>query len=81
MDLPLLPHSLEVIFLLSFIFSAIDSCASDNGGCSHVCENTESSFICSCPSGYELDGDERTCIGMCECTNPISTICILKVFR
>merc|ERR1739838_58191 len=34
----------------------------DNGGCSHVCENTRGSYICSCPDGFVLSReDRRTC--------------------
>ena len=34
-------------------------------GCSDTCVNTIGSFVCTCPSGYKLDSDERTCIGKC----------------
>jgi len=26
----------------------------NNGGCTHICENTEGSFTCSCRMGYEF---------------------------
>ena len=32
----------------------INECETDNGGCEHICTNTQSSFYCSCQNGYEL---------------------------
>ncbi|XP_016956087.1 uncharacterized protein LOC108028666 isoform X2 [Drosophila biarmipes] len=45
----------------------IDECLKNNGGCSHRCTNSEGSFKCSCPPGYELDTDEMTCVDIDEC--------------
>ncbi|KAH8363559.1 hypothetical protein KR084_011635 [Drosophila pseudotakahashii] len=53
----------------------IDECQEKNGGCSHRCSNSEGSFKCSCPPGYELDDDERTCQDIDECA-PGKTSCI-----
>ena len=33
----------------------IDECASGNGNCSQICDNTEGSFQCSCGVGYEQE--------------------------
>ena len=41
----------------------VDECATNNGGCEHYCTNTIGSFVCSCYTGYTLDGDGRTCLG------------------
>ena len=41
----------------------INECANNNGGCSDGCNNTEGSYYCTCSSGYELSGDNVTCIG------------------
>ena len=41
----------------------IDECAEDNGGCNHTCTNTDGSFKCSCPDGYLLLDDEKSCSG------------------
>ena len=40
------------------------SCASGLLACSAVCLNKEGSFDCGCSSGYRLDTDGKTCIGM-----------------
>lgn len=40
----------------------VDECV-DGTDCSHICNNTVGGFICNCFSGYELDTDNRTCIG------------------
>ncbi|XP_022106372.1 low-density lipoprotein receptor-related protein 6-like [Acanthaster planci] len=37
-------------------------CGTNNGGCSHLCFYLPPSIICSCPIGYELLADQRTCI-------------------
>ncbi|XP_037938996.1 fibrillin-2 [Teleopsis dalmanni] len=44
----------------------IDECSDGISGCEH-CVNTEGSFECSCPAGYELAEDEKTCIDINEC--------------
>ena len=41
----------------------VSSCEADNGGCSHGCSRTSSGPGCTCPRGYELGEDQRTCIG------------------
>ena len=35
-----------------------------NGYCQYFCDNTNGSFVCSCPEGYQLTNDGRTCKGM-----------------
>ena len=47
------------------MFSDIDECLDNNGGCNHTCTNTAGSHECGCWQGYFLsDGDGRTCLGM-----------------
>ncbi len=41
----------------------IDECAVGIDGCSHSCNNTVGSFVCTCNDGYELAADGTTCIG------------------
>ena len=44
-----------------------DECTDGTHNCSppeETCKNTVGSFTCECSSGYELNGDGTTCIGM-----------------
>lgn len=38
----------------------IDECAIGNTGCEY-CQNTVGGFQCTCPDGFELNNDEKTC--------------------
>ena len=40
----------------------IDECAMGADDCDQECTNNESSFTCSCASGYTLAEDGKTCI-------------------
>ncbi|XP_054732983.1 fibrillin-1 [Anastrepha obliqua] len=44
----------------------IDECAEGTSGCEQ-CINTDGSFECTCPGGYDLADDERTCVDINEC--------------
>ncbi|XP_061395029.1 fibrillin-1-like, partial [Musca vetustissima] len=44
----------------------IDECAEGISGC-QMCVNTEGSYECTCPPGYDLAEDEKTCIDIDEC--------------
>nr|XP_039264177.1 uncharacterized protein LOC120339992 [Styela clava] len=46
----------------------VNECDNLNGGCSYTCTNTEKSYFCSCPSGFQLDSDMKSCIDVDECT-------------
>lgn len=37
-------------------------CAKMNGGCSHLCLNRPTDYVCRCPIDYELSKDNKTCI-------------------
>ncbi|XP_023930884.1 uncharacterized protein LOC106158645 [Lingula anatina] len=39
----------------------IDECALNTDTCSHTCNNTDGGYTCSCPSGFTLGSDKRTC--------------------
>lgn len=41
----------------------VDECATNNGGCSHLCIDTPTSYRCDCRPGYKLT-DNFTCDGM-----------------
>ena len=41
----------------------INECDTTNGRCEHSCTNTIGSFICSCDTGYQLDGNGLSCSG------------------
>ncbi|KAI8480627.1 Fibrillin-2 [Branchiostoma belcheri] len=45
----------------------VDECATDIDDCSHDCTNTDGSYTCGCPTGYELDTVEKTCNDIDEC--------------
>ncbi|XP_070571018.1 epidermal growth factor-like protein 7 isoform X3 [Ptychodera flava] len=46
--------------------SDINECSGSHGGCDSICTNTIGSFYCSCPSGYTLNGDGRSCDAVCD---------------
>uniref|UniRef100_G3UFY6 EGF-like domain-containing protein n=1 Tax=Loxodonta africana TaxID=9785 RepID=G3UFY6_LOXAF len=47
----------------------VNSCEANNGGCSHGCSHSSSGPVCTCPPGYELDTDQRTCIDVDDCVD------------
>lgn len=48
--------------MCSWHFSDINECLTDNGGCNHICVNTQGSFECSCNNSYILVADNKTCV-------------------
>ena len=42
----------------------IDSCATSNGGCDHVCRHGVGGPVCACHRGYQLQADGRSCEGI-----------------
>ena len=54
----------ELVVHLCLPFNSLDinECDVLNGGCSHYCNNTDGSYYCSCPVGYELV-DQELCKG------------------
>ena len=55
---------LGVIIIYILIYSDINECQTDNGGCTQTCDNTDGSYQCSCLNGYELANDGHNCSGM-----------------
>ncbi|KAI8494210.1 hypothetical protein Bbelb_279700 [Branchiostoma belcheri] len=45
----------------------VNECATDNGECDQICNNTEGSYNCLCREGYELTGNGRDCEDVDEC--------------
>ena len=45
------------------IFADIDECARNISGCNQDCTNTIGSYFCSCYPGYDIQNDNRTCVG------------------
>ena len=43
------------------LFSGINRCGADNGGCSHLCLVNPQGFSCACPTGIKLRPDGKTC--------------------
>ena len=41
----------------------INECATNNGGCEQICNNTAGSYQCSCGPGYTLNSDGHACDG------------------
>ena len=41
----------------------MNECRDGNGGCAHICENTQFSYTCSCRDGYTLSDDGHNCTG------------------
>lgn len=49
------------------MWSDINECESTPKPCKYNCQNTEGSFICSCPSGFILNPDGTSCRDLDEC--------------
>ena len=70
---------LEIYFmLLEFVYIScfldIDECAKNNGDCSNGCINNVGSYICTCPKGFKLKLDEKTCEGNINMFSPLFTV-------
>ena len=47
-----------------FFMTDKNECSISNGGCEHLCENTEGSYQCSCQGDYRLHTNNKDCIGL-----------------
>ena len=50
---------------LNGIYTDINECLDNNGGCNQGCTNTVGSYECTCDPGHFLSDDQHTCVGMC----------------
>ena len=54
-----------ISFFNIFIYTLdIDECFEGINGCNQLCINTFGSYLCNCQTGYKLNSDNYTCIGM-----------------
>ncbi|XP_069472259.1 low-density lipoprotein receptor-related protein 2 isoform X2 [Ambystoma mexicanum] len=47
-----------------------ESCSDNNAGCTHSCIQGPFGAQCSCPVGYQLTNDSKTCVDIDECQPP-----------
>ncbi|RUS86328.1 hypothetical protein EGW08_005913 [Elysia chlorotica] len=52
-----------------------DECALDIHTCSHICTDEFLGYTCSCPEGFTLATDQRTCEDIDECQNSGGSLC------
>ena len=45
-------------------FLDIDECRVLNGGCNQTCVNKPGTYECKCDKGFQLQDDNKTCLGM-----------------
>ena len=58
----------------------IDECELGAHDCTHICNNTDGRFFCTCYDGYQIDRDNRTCEGINDyCTTLINCLFILII--
>uniref|UniRef100_A0A2K5I809 CUB domain-containing protein n=1 Tax=Colobus angolensis palliatus TaxID=336983 RepID=A0A2K5I809_COLAP len=49
------------------LFPSPETCAVNNGGCDRTCKDTATGVRCSCPVGFTLQPDGKTCKDINEC--------------
>lgn len=50
--------------MVCVLYSDVNECEKDNGGCAEVCVNTKGSRRCECGPGRVLDKDGHNCRGI-----------------
>ena len=60
------------MYICDVLFLDIDECETTDR-CQHKCTNTPGSYVCTCPDGYRLSNNKRTCEG--EVTIWTNTFC------
>lgn len=48
------------------LFSDINECSYNRGGCEQLCINSPGNYTCSCLTGYTLQSDGKACQGRLE---------------
>lgn len=51
-------------------YSDQESCSDNNAGCTHGCIQGPFGAQCTCPVGYQLSNDSKTCEDVDECNPP-----------
>ncbi|CAL4063003.1 unnamed protein product [Meganyctiphanes norvegica] len=54
-------NSVQKSGFAAVFFTDKDECATDNGGCQHICKNTIGSYMCSCFNGFTLHDNQHDC--------------------
>lgn len=52
------------VYLSTYLFTDIDECSINRGGCKYGCINSLGSYECTCPPGYKLHWNRKDCVGM-----------------
>ena len=53
------------------VYADIDECSTGEHACSYQCANTDGSYSCLCPTGFQLLEDNHTCLGEMANVEPI----------
>lgn len=54
----------KIQYIFFFLLADIDPCLKNNGDCSHNCSFGKGKRTCTCPVGYKLTYNLRTCKGL-----------------
>lgn len=63
----------DTLKIQTVLFTDINECLSNRGGCEQNCTNSMGSFQCSCNQGYSLSGDGFSCTGGFHNNDTLST--------